>query len=730
MRPEQVIAAIHFDPLLPVWLLTTLGVLSLAIVALGLWRRGRGTLLRLAAFAVLLLWLAGPRLVQETRESLRDIGLLVVDQSASMQVGDRAHLADVARQSIEAQAAHLPDLELRTITVPESGNAGTQLFASVDRALADIPRSRLAGTIAITDGQIHDVPQATPGGAPLNLLLTGKGEETDRRLRVIEAPGYGIVGKSVTLRVAIDDLGTNGHTGPATLTVRRDGQLFRTESVPVGTEQRIDIPITRAGPTVIEMSASPLAGEVSQLNNRAVVEINGVRDRLRVLLISGEPHQGERTWRRLLKADPSVDLVHFTILRPPEKDDRTPLNELALIAFPVRELFVDKIGEFDLIILDRFQNRGLLPLPYLANIANRVRQGGALLMSVGPEFTGATSLASTPLGAVLPGGPARTNAVVDGQFRPWVTDLGQRHPVTEGLAGANPPTPSSPPPSSPSPPSPGPPTPSPSSPSPSSPSPSSPGAEATAPTWGPWYRRIEPGPVNGEVLLRTPDGQPLLALDRVGQGRTALLLSDQIWLWSRGHGGGGPQAELLRRVAHWLMQEPELEENALTARVTDGRLRIESRSTDPNPPADVVVTDPDGKKETVKLHEDSPGRTTATRTAPVPGVWQVTQGTRSAYAAAGAANPPELADLRATATVSGPLARASGGGVHWLAGAEVPELRRTEEDRSASGSAWIGLQRRHDHVVTGVAALELLPGWLSLPLMLGLLVLAWRREGR
>ena len=389
MRPEQVIAAVRFDPLLPVWLLAVLGVVCLAVIALGLWRRGQGTLLRLGAFAVLLVWLAGPRLVQETRQSLRDIGLLVVDQSASMQVGDRTPLADMARQSIEAQAARFQDLELRTVTVPEAGNAGTQLFADVNRALADIPRSRLAGTITITDGQLHDVPPASPGGAPLNLLLTGRGEETDRRLRVIEAPGYGIVGKSVILRVAIDDLGTNGHTGPATLTVRRDGQPFRTESVPVGVEQRIEVPITRAGPTVIEMAASALSGEVSQLNNRAVVEINGVRDRLRVLLISGEPHQGERTWRRLLKADPSVDLVHFTILRPPEKDDRTPLNELALIAFPVRELFVDKIGEFDLIILDRFQNRGLLPLPYLANIANRVRQGGALLMSVGPEFSGA-----------------------------------------------------------------------------------------------------------------------------------------------------------------------------------------------------------------------------------------------------------------------------------------------------------------------------------------------------
>jgi hypothetical protein len=708
MHPQQIIAAIRFDPLLPVWLLAALGVLCLAAVALGLWRHAKASVFRLAAFAVLLLWLTGPRLVQETRQSLKDIGLLVVDQSASMQVGARAHMSDLARQSIEAQAAKLPDLELRTVTVPESGNAGTRLFNEVDRALADIPRARFAGTIAITDGQLHDIPPAAPGGAPLNLLLTGHGEETDRRLRVIEAPGYGIVGKSVTLRVAIDDLGVTGHSGPATLTVRRDGQPFQVESVPIGAEERIEVPITRAGPTVIEMAASPLAGEVSGLNNRAVVEINGVRDRLRVLLISGEPHPGERTWRRLLKADPSVDLVHFTILRPPEKDDRTPLNELALIAFPVRELFVDKIGEFDLIILDRFQNRGLLPLPYLANIANRVRQGGALLMSVGPEFTGQTSLYSTPLGSVLPGGPARGDAVVDGRFQPWVSELGQRHPVTEGLTGANPPDAAA---------LGQPPT----------------GAPEVPPDWGSWYRRIEPGPVNGEILLRTPDGQPLLALDRVGQGRTALLLSDQIWLWSRGHEGGGPQAELLRRIAHWLMQEPELEENALTARVVDGRLLIERRSTDPAPPGQVIVTDPDGKTDTVDLHEDRPGRATAARAAPVPGVWQVTQGKMSAYAAAGAANPPELADLRATASVAGPLARASGGGVHWLAsgsGVDVPELRRSEAGDAASGSAWVGFERRHDHVVTGVAALELLPGWLSLPVMVGLLLLAWRREGR
>jgi hypothetical protein len=700
MRPSEAIAALRFDPLLPLWLIAALGALALLVVVLAGLRRAHGTVWRLAGFAVLLLWLAGPRLVQETRENLPDIGLLVVDQTASMQVGERARLAEAARAAISQEAAKLPDLELRTVTVPESGDSGTHLFGAIDRALADIPRSRLAGTIAITDGQVHDIPDASPGGAPLNVLIPAKGEETDRRLRVIEAPSYGIVGKTATLRVAIEDLGVAHSPASANLTIRRDGEPPKVENVPVGVEQTIELPITRAGPTVVELSASTLPGEVSTINNRAVIEINGVRDRLRVLLISGEPHPGERTWRRLLKADPSVDLVHFTILRPPEKDDLTPLNELALIAFPVRELFLDKIHEFDLIILDRFQNRGLLPLPYIGNIADHVREGGALLMSVGPEFSGAASLAATPLGRILPGIPAATDAVVDGQFRPRVTDLGQRHPVTEGLTGAN--------------------------------QPNSPDGR---PDWGSWYRRIQPADVHGEALMGTSDDQPLLLLDRVGKGRVAMLLSDQIWLWSRGHQGGGPQAELLRRVAHWLMQEPELEENALTAHVADGRLTIERRSTDPAPPGQVTVTDPDGKVQKLTLTDISPGRATANLPAVTPGVWQASDGSRNAYAAAGAANPLEFADLRATATLLRKLARASGGGVRFIgtgtpgAPPDMPELRRTEPDRAAGGSSWIGLERRHDHVVTGIAALALLPAWFALPLMLGLLVLAWRREG-
>ena len=694
MHMEQATAALRFDAVLPAWLFAALIGVCVLSLALALWRRARGTVWRAFAFAVVLLWLAGPRLVEETREMLPDIGLLVVDQTASMEVGNRAELAAAARARIEEQAAGLPDLELRTVTVPESGTEGTRLFAAIDRALADIPRARLAGVVAITDGQVHDIPSGNPlGGTPLHVLIPARGEQTDRRIRIVEAPGYGIVGKSVTIRMAVEDLGVPraglayGHA--TRLTIRRDGEPPRVESVPLGLEHGLEVPITRAGPTVVEMTADPLPGEVSLLNNRAVVTINGVRDRLRVLLVSGEPHAGERTWRRLLKADPAVDLVHFTILRPPEKDDLTPLNELALIAFPVRELFQVKIKEFDLIILDRFQNRGLLPALYLRNIADYVRGGGALLLSVGPEFSGPASLALSPLGAVLPARPA-AGAVVEGAFRPLVTPLGTRHPVSAGLAGWQP---------------------------------------QGEPTWGPWYRRIEAGSQSGDALLSGPQGDPLLLLDHVGEGRVALLLSDQIWLWSRGHQGGGPQAELLRRVAHWLMKEPELEENALTARVEHGRLAVERRSTDAGPPADVTVTDPDGKQQKLALAPSRPGRAVGQLAAALPGVWQASDGVRTAYAAAGIANPLEMADLRATATLLAPLVRATGGSIHWLDPAGAPELRRTDPGQEAAGSGWSGLQRRHDHLVTGIAATPLLPPWLSLPLILGLLVLAWRREG-
>jgi uncharacterized membrane protein len=692
---QQAIAAIRFEPILPTILIIVLAVLAIAATALGVYVRARGALFRAAAFALLGFWLAGPTLIQETRQGLSDIALLVVDRSASMQVGTRTGLADHALVELKAEAARLPGLELRSVTVPESGRDGTLLWTAARAALADIPPNRLAGILAITDGQIHDLPARTPPGVPLHALIPASGEEWDRRVRVIEAPSYGIVGHMVDLRVVVEDLGPANlpPPGPATLTIQRDGAAPVTTDVPVGEIQTIPVDITREGLTLVKLATPGMPGEASALNNQTVVQINGVRDRLRVLLVSGEPNQGERTWRRLLKSDPAVDLVHFTILRPPEKDDTTPLNELALIAFPTRELFQDKLSGFDLIILDRFTDRGILPHVYLRNIADYVRHGGALLLTVGPEFAGSHSLDQTPLGDVLPAHASLNgDGVIDGEFVPKITELGARHPVTEDLAG-----------------------------------PDFAAVAGSTPAWGPWYRAIAGEDVQGQVVMTGPHDTPLLILSHVDRGRAAMLMSDQIWLWSRGHKGGGPQAELLRRVAHWLMKEPELDEERLSARITAGRLLVERRAVDGHAAQTVTVTPPSGADRTLTLTPAGPGRASASAPASDAGVWQVSDGTHLAFAAAGLDNPLEYADLRATADHLRPLVTASGGGVAWL-GHGTPALRRVGDTDNAAGSGWLGLRRRGAHLVTGVSSVHLLPAWLALPLLLGFIVAAWRRE--
>ena len=155
-----------------------------------------------------------------------------------------------------------------------------------------------------------------------------------------------------------------------------------------------------------------------------------MRDRLRVLLVSGEPHAGERTWRNLLKSDAAVDLIHFTILRPPDKFDGVPVDELSLIAFPTQELFMERIDDFDLIIFDRYSVRGILPPEYYMNIAQYVEDGGAILVSAGPEMASVESLNLSPLGPILPARP--TGRVIDQPFTPRLTADGRRHPVTAG----------------------------------------------------------------------------------------------------------------------------------------------------------------------------------------------------------------------------------------------------------------------------------------------------------
>jgi hypothetical protein len=681
---------LDFAPHIPMALLWLLvgGAAILTLVAL--FSGARGGWARGLALAIALAALANPLIVQETREPLADVMALIVDHSQSMDIRGRRAEADKAAEQIKKALAGDKTLEIRTAEINSQAgqDTGTQAFAALSSALADVPPDRIAGAILITDGEVHDVPTSGKPAlaAPINALIVGQHGERDRKLTIISAARYAIVGQSAPATLRIDDFGAP--PGDAQITVRIDGVDSAVHTVPTGQDTTIDIPVSHGGENVAEIAVQPGPAELTLQNNHAVVTINGVRDRLRVMLVSGEPNAGERVWRSLLKADPSVDLVHFTILRPPTKQDSTPVDELSLIAFPTRELFVEKLDSFDLVIFDRYRERGILPLAYFENIARYVDNGGALLVTSGPEYSQPQSIARTPLAAVLPAQP--TGDIVAQPYKPMLTADGLAHPVTRGLDGAN--------------------------------------TADKPPTWGRWFRLIGANKVSGDTLMSGPDNKPLLVLDHVQKGRVAELLSDQGWLWARGYEGGGPEAELLRRLAHWLMKEPELEEERLTATVASGQIVIERRTmADSAKP--VTLTYPSGKRVTLTLAKVEPGLWRASAKADDLGLYRATDGTLNAVTAAGPLNPKEVADMRATDAILNAPTQATGGGTHWLADG-MPAIRRTSAGSIASGEGWIGLRANAAYRVTAVEQRALLPVWAWLILVLSTLLIAWRLEGR
>lgn len=677
-------SSIVFDPLVPWALLVMVAVIAAIGVLLALIRGLRGWGLRGLAGLVVLAALSGPSFQQEDRAPLNDIVLMLEDESASQRLSDRAEQTSTAANRIAAQIQARPNIELRRIIVPDGqGDAGTELMTALSDALAEEPRARVAGIIALTDGRVHDANLPVDLPAPFHVLLSGKNTDWDRRLSVIGAPAFAIIGEPVILTLRVDDLGAIPSVeGFADLDISIDSDAPQRFRVPIGEDLELPVTLPHGGRNVLRFSVPEADGELTDRNNAAVIQMNGVRDRLRVLLVSGQPHAGGRTWRNLLKSDSSVDLVHFTILRPPEKQDGVPVSELSLIAFPTRELFMEKIDDFDLIIFDRYKRRGILPTLYLENIANYVRNGGAVLVSAGPDFASADSLYRTPLGEVLPANP--TARVLDEPYLPIVSDLGNRHPVTSELPQNG--------------------------------------------EWGRWLRQIDITATSGDIVMTGIDERPLLVLDRVEEGRVALLASDHAWLWNRGYEGGGPQLELLRRLAHWMMGEPELEEEALTATAEGQTMHIERRSLSEDIPP-LTITGPDGTVTELLMTPSAPGRFGATFTGPEIGLYRLENGDQVSVIGLGPAAPREFVETIADATILQPAVKALRGGVQNIEDG-LPRIRNVRAGRPAAGRGWIGFTPREAYETRDVRQTPILPGWLVLLLSAGLITAAWLREGR
>src|SRR6201987_274906 len=683
---------IAFTPLVPSIVLWV-GIAAIVVIAaLLLLARARGAAGRVAALALIVLALANPSFTREDREPLSSVAAVVIDKSPSQNFGTRNQETAKAQEALVDSLKKLKGLEVRVVDAGQADGEtdGTHLFSALSSALSDVPVDRVAGAFLITDGRVHDIPAnaaAIGFQAPVHALITGRKDERDRRIAISAAPRFGIVGQPQTITYRLDDQGVRGQ--PAKGVVRRDGEVIDERTVLSGQTVNVDLDIKHAGPNIVEIEASPLDNELTLVNNRAVVAIDGVRDKLRGLLVSGEPHSGERTWRNLLKSDASVDIVHFTILRPPEKQDGTPINELSLIAFPTRELFQQKINEFQLIIFDRYARQGVLPIAYFDNIARYVRSGGAVLVSAGPDYASNTSIWRTPLDSVLPAEPV---GVTEKPFYAHLSDGGKRHPVTRGLEGSS----------------------------------------FEPPHWSRFFRTVDTRNAVSPPVMTGANGEPLLLLSRFGEGRVALLLTDHIWLWARGYEGGGPHLDLLRRMSHWLMKQPDLNEEALRLQVQGKDLQV-VRQTMGDTVAPVTVTSPSGATKELTLTAGDPGEWRATIPANELGLWQATDGTLKALINVGPTNPKEFSEVTSTPDMLKPLALATGGDAKRVVDGHSIDLPRIVPVRATStfhGDGWMGVKMRDASVVKGVGVLPIFAGLIGLLLLLGAFAATWLREGR
>ncbi|WFR99692.1 hypothetical protein [Rhizobium tumorigenes] len=687
---------LDFQPFLPWPVIIVFAAVVAVIAAFAIWRRLRGAWLRALAALALLVALANPLLMQEDRDRLSTIVPVIIDRSQSQLTPERIKMTNDALAQLKDRLAAFPRIEPRYVEskdTAETDAPATRLFSALAGAIGDVPPARIGGAIFLTDGQIHDIPstaQALGFNAPIHGLITGKANEYDRRIEVVRGPRFGIVNEEQQLSLRVVDDGPSPG-GAAPVTVKMNGNEIATLQATPGQETPFSFKVPRAGNNVLEFSVAELPGEITLANNRAVHLIEGIRQNMRVLLVSGEPHAGERAWRNLLKSDASVDLVHFTILRPPEKQDGTPINELSLIAFPTRELFVDKIKDFDLIIFDRYQHRGVLPILYYDYIAQYVQNGGALLIAAGPEHAGQDSIALTPLQSVLPAEP--TGEMIDKAFYPRLSEEGRKHPVTRGLDGS----------------------------------------DVEPPHWGRWFRTVDVEPPQGQTVMVGADNHPLLVLNRAGEGRVAMLLSDQGWLWSRGFEGGGPSVALYRRIAHWLMKEPALEEEALTATASGRTLQI-TRQTIGDDPGSATIKYPSGKSETVKLAQGEPGLYRAEKHTDEIGLFQITNGNLSTLVHVGAVDAPEFKAMISTTETLKPLASQTKGLVTRVASAGdsvvVPPVLPVRGAVRIADDQRMSIRLTDETVLRGINTLPLFAGFLGLAALLFLLTATWWREGR
>lgn len=689
------------NPLLPYGVIGGLGGAALLLGAYAGRRRMKIAVPYVLACGTAVTLLLNPEIVTEKHEKISTEVIVAIDKSASQtSIRDRAATTTAMQAELMRVLDGLGNLNIRIVEIDSAKGAdGTELFSAFN-GLSDLNPQHVGAVIALTDGQIKDIPLASPFAkrAPIHGLISGVEGEKDRVARIELSPRFGLVGEEQTLRVIVEDLGAGVTLGkPVTLTIKGEGDDARTIEAITGQPVEIKVKVGHVGPNIVSIEAEGLEGELTPANNRIVASIQGIQEAVNVLLVSGTINASGVPLRDMFKSDADSNLVHVSIMRLPADFDDTPSDQLALTPFPLKTVG-DSLNKFDMIVFDHYPNMNIIPPRYLAGIASHVKDGGAVLVLSGSEFAGRQSLVKSALGEILPVRP--TGNILESEAAPRASALGQRHPVLRGLPGMN--------------------------------------ARADQePSWGPWVHAVEATRHAGVSVLETPGGNPLLVLDRVGKGRVAVLLSDSLTLWKMGYQGGGPYTDLLRRVSHWLMKNPHLEEESLRLQALEsGKKIMVERRTMAEAVDPITIVAPDGETRTIELTLKEPGVWVAEITTGKSGIYQARQeGSQMlvAYTHLGPENEREMEQVISTKEILEPLSALTGGTISRMLDAQgkivLPNVQFLTEDAEKADAGRIGIREVKETILRGLDKDALIPGWLGALLIAGLAAYGWTREG-
>lgn len=530
--------------------------------------------LRFLAVSVLAAILLDPSIsFLQTQEREERFAVLVdTSRSMSLKTPDGEERQEIVRAALQNNRRSLDRLENRFqvdyftfddtsrpatregILDTLSLGATTRIGESIDSLIRGLAADPPAGILLFSDGADHGRLAAAGqnGGqlapVPIYPVLLPEGGPPDAAVEEIIVDPYAFVRNAFEVRARISVRGLPQRS--LNVTLRRDGQVIGQQRavIPEGgdtVEVVFSTTPQRVGTFAYSVEIPTLPGDSIRENNRRFAIVRVVRDRIRVLQVVGEPSWDTRFLRSYLKNDPNVDLISFKILRTRENQDHTPEGELSLIPFPTRELFTEELAGFDLVIFQNFDYRPyfhVFPGQLLGNLRKFVEEdGGGFLMIGGSMSFASGGYARTPIEQILPLGLSGGGGVSESEFRPVLTEQGQRHPITN-LDRA---------------------------------------PEDALAIWSELPPLIGTNlvgsPKPGATTLmhhpqrRSPGGteMPVLSVMEAGQGRSMALTADSSWRWSFTTAGeGGSTVHYQRFWNHairWLVQDPEF-----------GRVRLET----------------------------------------------------------------------------------------------------------------------------------------------------------